>query len=49
VKVAPFPSGFHSQRIATNGTTLYARVGGTGPAIVLLHGFAQAITDVDRY
>jgi pimeloyl-ACP methyl ester carboxylesterase len=27
--------------VATNGTTLYTRIGGTGPAVVLLHGFAD--------
>jgi hypothetical protein len=32
-QVEPFPAGFHTQRIATNGTTLYVRVGGTGLAV----------------
>jgi hypothetical protein len=32
-QVQPFPPGFHTQRIASNGTTLYVRVGGTGPAV----------------
>jgi pimeloyl-ACP methyl ester carboxylesterase len=27
--------------IATNGTTLYVRVGGLGPAVVLLHGYGE--------
>jgi pimeloyl-ACP methyl ester carboxylesterase len=40
--VAPFPPGFHSQMIATNGTSLYVRVGGAGPAVVLLHGFGDS-------
>ena len=39
--VAPFPSSFHAQQIATNGTSLYVRVGGHGPAVVLLHGFGD--------
>jgi pimeloyl-ACP methyl ester carboxylesterase len=39
--VEPFPSGFHSQDIETNGTTLHVRTGGRGPAVVLLHGFAD--------
>jgi pimeloyl-ACP methyl ester carboxylesterase len=39
--VEPFPANFRTQEIATNGTTLYVRVGGQGPAIVLLHGFAD--------
>src|SRR3954468_5651853 len=36
-----FPAGFKTQAIATNGTTLNVRVGGTGPAIVLIHGYAD--------
>jgi alpha-beta hydrolase superfamily lysophospholipase len=40
-QVQPFPAGFHVRRIATNGTTLYTRIGGTGPAVVLLHGYGE--------
>jgi pimeloyl-ACP methyl ester carboxylesterase len=40
-RIEPFPSSFHMQEIATNGTTLHVRVGGSGPAVVLLHGFAD--------
>ena len=36
-----FPAGFKVQPIATNGTTLNVRVGGQGPAIVLIHGYAD--------
>jgi len=36
-----FPPGFRSQEIATNGTTLHVRVGGKGPAVVLLHGYGE--------
>jgi pimeloyl-ACP methyl ester carboxylesterase len=39
--VTPFPAGFHTQMVPTNGTQLYVRVGGKGPAVVLLHGFAD--------
>ena len=39
--VAPFPSSFHTQEIKTNGTTLHVRVGGQGPAVVMLHGFGD--------
>lgn len=39
--MAPFPPTFQTQRIETNGTRLYVRVGGKGPAVVLLHGFAD--------
>ncbi len=35
------PQGFHTQEVATNGTTLHVRVGGTGPAVVLLHGYGE--------
>jgi pimeloyl-ACP methyl ester carboxylesterase len=37
----PFPSSFHAQEVNTNGTTLYVRVGGRGPAVVMLHGFGD--------
>jgi pimeloyl-ACP methyl ester carboxylesterase len=37
----PFPSTFHTQEIKTNGTTLHVRVGGQGPAVVMLHGFGD--------
>jgi pimeloyl-ACP methyl ester carboxylesterase len=37
----PYPPSFHTQRIETNGTSLYVRVGGKGPAVVLLHGFGE--------
>jgi pimeloyl-ACP methyl ester carboxylesterase len=36
-----FPPNFRTQEIKTNGTTLYVRVGGNGPAVVMLHGFAD--------
>jgi pimeloyl-ACP methyl ester carboxylesterase len=39
--VQPFPPGFRTRRIATNGTTLYVRTGGSGPAVVLLHGYGE--------
>jgi len=39
--VTPFPAGFHTQMVQTNGTQLYVRVGGKGPAVVMLHGFAD--------
>jgi pimeloyl-ACP methyl ester carboxylesterase len=40
-QVEPFPASFHAQRIASNGTTLYVRTGGAGPAVVLLHGYGE--------
>ena len=39
--VAPFPSSFHVQDVPANGTTIHVRVGGKGPAVVLLHGFGD--------
>lgn len=39
--VEPFPASFHAREIKTNGTTLYVRVGGHGPAVVMLHGFGD--------
>jgi hypothetical protein len=40
-RIEPFPAAFHTQMIQSNGTTLYVRVGGHGPAVVLLHGFGD--------
>jgi pimeloyl-ACP methyl ester carboxylesterase len=39
--IEAFPAAFHSQMLQTNGTSLYVRVGGQGPAVVLLHGFGD--------
>src|ERR1700748_686095 len=39
--VEPFPASFKTQTIKTNGTELHVRVGGQGPAVVLLHGFGD--------
>ena len=40
-QVEPFPAAFHEQDIATNGTIIHVRVGGHGPAVVLLHGYGE--------
>ena len=40
-RVVPFPPSFQAREITTNGTTLYVRVGGSGPAVVLLHGYGE--------
>lgn len=40
-QVKPFPASFHTQEIQTDGATLHVRVGGKGPAVVLLHGFGD--------
>ena len=36
-----FPPEFRTKFIATNGTSIYVRTGGTGPAAVLLHGYGE--------
>ena len=44
VRAAPmvsFPPSFHIEEIATNGTTIHTRVGGHGPAVLLLHGYGE--------
>ena len=38
---ADFPAGFSTREIAANGTTLHVRIGGTGPAVVLIHGYGD--------
>ena len=38
---APFPGDFRVQDIPANGATIHVRVGGHGPAVVLLHGFGD--------
>jgi pimeloyl-ACP methyl ester carboxylesterase len=37
----PFPANFANRDIATNGTTVHVRRGGSGPAVVLLHGYGE--------
>jgi pimeloyl-ACP methyl ester carboxylesterase len=39
--VKPFPASFHTEEIQTDGATIHVRVGGKGPAVVLLHGFGD--------
>src|SRR5207253_4368417 len=39
MRVHPFPGDFHTQEIETNGVTIHVRVGGKGPAVILLHGY----------
>jgi pimeloyl-ACP methyl ester carboxylesterase len=40
-KVQPFPPGFRTETISTNGARIFVRVGGHGPAVVLLHGYGE--------
>jgi pimeloyl-ACP methyl ester carboxylesterase len=39
--VQPFPRNFRTEDIETGGATIHVRVGGHGPAVVMLHGFAD--------
>jgi len=36
-----FPANFVVRDIATNGVTIHVRTGGSGPAVVLLHGYGE--------
>jgi len=40
-RIEAFPSAFRTQMVQTNGTSLFVRVGGQGPAVMLLHGFGD--------
>ena len=37
----PFSADFRSQQVEVDGARLHVRVGGNGPAVVLLHGFGD--------
>jgi len=36
-----FPTSFKTQEIPTNGVVIHTRVGGAGPAVILLHGYGE--------
>ncbi|GGY09681.1 alpha/beta fold hydrolase [Pseudoduganella dura] len=36
-----YPAAFRTTDIQVEGVTLHVRVGGSGPAVVLLHGFGD--------
>jgi len=40
-QVPAFPSGFKTREVVTNGVTLHVRIGGHGPAVLLLHGYGE--------
>jgi pimeloyl-ACP methyl ester carboxylesterase len=40
-EVPDFPASFKTQTISSNGARMYVRVGGHGPAVVLLHGYGE--------
>ena len=39
--IESFPAAFDTKTVQTNGTSLFVRFGGQGPAVVLLHGFGD--------
>ncbi len=39
--VKPFPASFRTMEIPTDGAVIHVRVGGHGPAVVMLHGFGD--------
>jgi pimeloyl-ACP methyl ester carboxylesterase len=41
VSHTPLPAGFRSSQVQSAEATIHVRVGGHGPAIVLIHGFGQ--------
>jgi len=36
-----YPSHFRTQQISSNGTMVHVRIGGKGPAVLLLHGYGE--------
>jgi pimeloyl-ACP methyl ester carboxylesterase len=40
--VTPFPPAFHVSDVVVPGATIHVRVGGSGPAVLLLHGFGDS-------
>src|SRR5215470_17371323 len=36
-----YPSHFRTQQISSNGTVVHVRIGGKGPAVLLLHGYGE--------
>ncbi|MGN6465327.1 MAG: alpha/beta fold hydrolase [Rhizobiaceae bacterium] len=39
--IGEWPPAFHAEQMPVTGGTQYVRVGGSGPAVVLLHGFGD--------
>src|SRR6478752_9616479 len=40
-KVQAFPPSFRTKAVHTDGAIIHVRIGGHGPAVVMLHGFAD--------
>lgn len=41
-RVAPFPAEFRVDEVKTDGALIHVRVGGHGPAVLMLHGFGDS-------
>ncbi len=39
--VAPFPAAFKTRELAVYGAVIHTRIGGHGPAVLLLHGYGE--------
>jgi len=39
--IQSFPASFGTLNVVTNGTQIYVRAGGEGPAVLLLHGYGE--------
>jgi pimeloyl-ACP methyl ester carboxylesterase len=40
-EVEPFPASFRTEMVSVDGAQIHVRVGGSGPAVVLVHGFGD--------
>jgi pimeloyl-ACP methyl ester carboxylesterase len=40
-KIEPFPADFKIREITVNGAIIHTRIGGHGPAVILLHGYGE--------
>ena len=40
-EVRPFPASFETREVQTDGATIHVRVGGRGPAVLMLHGYGE--------
>lgn len=41
-QVTPYPASFRIADLPANGTLLHARIGGHGPAVLLIHGYGES-------
>lgn len=40
-EVPPYPTGFRTQAVETDGATIHVRIGGQGPAVLMIHGYGE--------